>query len=108
MFTIAGGKKLENTLGLYQSICEVIFEQFSQINMMIGDKKVTFCLNVHAQGKYFSYPSGQLVSCQEKYQHYLDEETEEQQISTLFDEDFVNQKLMDNEGVQERMQERQK
>ena len=108
MITIACSKKLEETLGLYQSICEVVFEQFSQINMLYGDKKVTFCLNVHGQGKYFSYPSGQLVSSHEKFQHYLSEEVEDHFVEPLFDENFVNQKLLHTEGVQERIQERQK
>jgi hypothetical protein len=82
MFTIASSEKLKNNLGLYPNICETIFEQFNNINLVVGEKKVTYCLNVHTQGMYAAFPSIELVSSNDKWSDYLGDI--EDRVDTLF------------------------
>ena len=98
MITLAGSNKLKLSLGVYQSICESIFEQFNLINMQIGEKKVTFCLNIHINGKYAAFPSTELVFSQDKWAPFLGEDADDL-VDNIFKDGFVNQKLLDDHGV---------
>jgi hypothetical protein len=72
---------------------------------MLCERKISYCLNVHTQGKYVAYPSIELASSNDKYMPYLGEEAAEK-VGTLFRDEFVNQKLLDDRGVQQRMQQK--